>query len=231
LRRPSANDIVKLLHVHRLKDSMTDPPPDLSLRNVPLQARSRARLGRVLDAAEELLERDGADAFSTTAVARVAGVSVGSVYRFFPDKQSIVEALAVRYWSDFADLVAGVAEADEQEPVADPAVTVLSVLAAGFRARPGFLALWYGGLRTERVRDRTRDARLQIALSIERILSVHWPAAPLELRRTCAEMVVLGGDGLLREAFRRDPRGDEALLAESAVMLSSYLSRRLDPAG
>ncbi len=100
---------------------------------------------------------------------------MGSVYRFFPDKEAIVEALAVRYWSDFADLVAGVAEADALEPVADPATAVLVVLAAGFRARPGFLALWYGGLRTERVRDRTRDARQAIASSIEHILAVHWP--------------------------------------------------------
>jgi AcrR family transcriptional regulator len=209
---------------------MTENVPDLSLRNAPLQARSRARLGQVLDAAEVLLERDGAEAFSTTAVARLAGVSVGSVYRFFPDKEAIVEALAVRYWSDFADLVAGVAEADEQEPVADPAVAVISVLAAGFRARPGFLALWYGGLRTERVRDRTRDARQAIALSIELIFSVHWPAAPSDVRRLTAEMVVLGGDGLLREAFRRDPQGDAALLDESAVMLSSYIARRLEGA-
>jgi AcrR family transcriptional regulator len=182
----------------------------------------------VLDAAEDVLERDGADGFSTTAVAQMAGVSVGSVYRFFPDKAAIVEALAVRYWSDFADLVAGVAEADTLEPVADPATTVLSVLAAGFRARPGFLALWYGGLRTEQVRDRTRDARQAIAVSIERILAVHWPDAPEDTRWLTAEMVVLGGDGLLREAFRRDPQGDEALLAESAVMLSSYIARRLE---
>src|SRR5579862_8614231 len=187
---------------------MTDESPYTSLRNAPVQARSRARLGRVLDAAELVLERSGAEAFNTTAVARMAGVSVGTVYRFFPDKQAIVEALAIRYWSDFADLVAGVAEADALEPVADPAGAVIGVLAAGFRARPGFLALWYGGLRTERVRDRTRDARQAIAVSIEHIFKVHWPAAPSELRRTCAEMVVLAGDGLLREAFRRDPRGD-----------------------
>ncbi len=44
-------------------------------------------------------------------------MSVGTVYRFFPDKQTIVEALAVRYWSDFDDLVAGVAEADALEPL------------------------------------------------------------------------------------------------------------------
>jgi AcrR family transcriptional regulator len=209
---------------------LTDQPPDLSLRNAPLQARSRARLGRVLDAAEEVLERAGGEAFTTTAVARVAGMSVGSVYRFFPDKQALAEALALRYWSDFADLVAGVAEADAVEPVADPAAAVLSVLAAGFRARPGFLALWYGGLRTERVRDRTRDARQAIAGSIEQILSVHWPAAAPDTRARTAEMVVLAGDGLLREAFRRDLKGDAALLAESSVILSSYIAHRLGSA-
>src|SRR5436305_8275418 len=105
---------------------MADQPPELSLRNAPLQARSRARLGRVLDAAEEILEHGGAEAFTTTSVARAAGVSVGSVYRFFPDKEAIVEALALRYWSDFADLVAGVAEADAVYPVDDPAGAVLS---------------------------------------------------------------------------------------------------------
>jgi AcrR family transcriptional regulator len=151
------------------------------------------------------------------------------VYRFFPDRQAIVEALAVRYWSDFADLVAGVAEADELEPVADPADAVLSVLAAGFRARPGFLALWYGGLRTERVRDRTRDARQAIATSIERIFSVHWPSAAVETRILTAEMVVLAGDGLLREAFRRTPEGDARLLSEARVMLASYIAHRLEP--
>jgi AcrR family transcriptional regulator len=150
------------------------------------------------------------------------------VYRFFPDKQAIVEALAVRYWSDFADLVAGVAEADALEPVADPAEAVFSVLAAGFRARPGFLALWYGGLRTERVRDRTRDARQAIAASIEEIFAAHWPAAPAETRRVAAAMVVLAGDGLLREAFRRDPAGDEALLGEAKVMMHSYIAERLE---
>lgn len=200
----------------------------MGLRNTPLQARSRARLGRVLDAAEVVLERSGADGFTTTAVARAAGVSVGTVYRFFPDKQAIVEALAVRYWSDFADLVAGVAEADALEPMADPAEAVLSVLAAGFRARPGFLALWYGGLRTESVRDRTRDARQAIAASIGEIFAAHWPAAPAETRQLAAGMVVLAGDGVLREAFRRDPAGDDALLAEAQVMMRAYIAHRLD---
>ena len=197
------------------------------LRNPPLQDRSRRRLRRVLDAADELLAGDGAAAFTTTRVAATAGLPIGSVYRFFDDKESIVEALAIRYWRDFDDLVAGVARADERDALTDPAGTVLEALAAGFRARPGFLALWYGGLRTERVRDATRQARTAIAASIERILAVHWPDAPASSRAMAATMVVLAGDGLLREAFRRDRAGDSRLLAEGKLMLEAYLAARL----
>jgi AcrR family transcriptional regulator len=197
------------------------------LRNAPMQARSRERLRRVLDAADELLAAQGAQAFTTTRVAAQAGVPIGSVYRFFPDKEAIVEALAVRYWSDFEDLVAGVAEADAALALEDPVGEVLDVLAAGFRARPGFLALWYGGLRTERVRDATRPTREAIARWIDAIFARHWPQAGRRTRRRAAEMVVLAGDGLLREAFRRDRRGDRGVLGESKVMLKAYLAVRL----
>ena len=209
---------------------MADEPFTPPLRNVPIQARSRERLRRVLDAADELLVTDGADAFTTNRIARLAGIPVGSVYRYFPDKEAIVQALAVSYWSDFEDLVSAAAEADELDPLPDPGVVVLDALAAGFRARPGFLALWYGGLRTEEVRDATRPTRSAIARSIERILAVHWPDASDEDRATCAAMVVLAGDGLLREAFRRNAAGDERVLAESKLMLDAYIVARLGPA-
>jgi AcrR family transcriptional regulator len=204
------------------------PPSERpQLRNVPIQARSRERLRRVLDAADEVLIREGADAFTTNRIASAASIPIGSVYRYFPDKEAIVEALALRYWSDFEDLVAAAAELDECELLADPGAIVLDALAAGFRARPGFLALWYGGLRTEQVRDATRPTRSAIARSIERILATHWPAAEPDARATVARMVVLAGDGLLRETFRIDRDGDRQLLAESALMLDAYIATRL----
>jgi AcrR family transcriptional regulator len=194
---------------------------------VPTQTRSRERLRRVLDSADELLATEGAEAFTTNRIAESAGVPVGSVYRYFPDKQAIVEALALRYWSDFEDLVAAAAETDEREPLSDPGGVVLDALAAGFRARPGFLALWYGGLRTEQVRDATRPTRGAIGRSIERILTTHWPNATKQARVTVSRLVVLAGDGLLREAFRLNPQGDPQLLQESKRMLSAYIKERL----
>jgi AcrR family transcriptional regulator len=208
---------------------VTGEPNDLErkLRNVPVQARSRERLRRLLDAADEVLTVEGASAFGTTRIAAAAGVPIGSVYQFFRGKEAIVEALAVRYWSDFEDLVAAVAESDERDPLPDPGAVVIDVLAAGFRARPGFLALWYGGLRTERVRDATRPTREAISRSIARIIANHWPAAPEEARATAARMAVLAGDGLLREAFRVDRDGDADLLDESKLVLGAYLVARL----
>lgn len=206
-----------------------DDSPDLEakLRNVPTQARSRERLRRVLDAADEVLSQEGADAFTTTRIAEAAGIPVGSVYRYFPDKEAIVEALALSYWSDFEDLVAAAAEADEMTPLDDPGAVVIDALAAGFRAHPGFLTLWYGGLRTERVRGITRPTRTAIAASVARILAVHWPGASDGVRLTAARMVVLTGDGLLREAFRGSAEGDATLLAESKTMIDAYLTARL----
>jgi AcrR family transcriptional regulator len=206
---------------------MAGKDPKSGVRNVPTQARSRQRLRLVLDAAEEVLADEGAAALTTTRIAEAAGIPVGSVYHYFADKETIAEALAVRYWSDFEDLVAGVAEADEFAALEDPAATVLDTLAAGFRARPGFRALWYGGLRTERIRDATRPTRTGVARSVQRILAVHYPDADDQLRAVVAGAVVLVGDGLLREAFRLNELGDPDVLAEGKQVLGAYIAARL----
>jgi AcrR family transcriptional regulator len=199
-----------------------------ALRHPPTQGRSRARLDRVLEAAVAVLARDGAGAFTTTRIARQARLPIGAVYRFFADKHAIVEALAVRYWSELGAVLERVADQDARAPLADPVAIVLEVLAEGFRARPAFLALWYG-LRSERLRDGTRPARARFEGSVRRILKVHWPDAPEPARATVAALLVLAGDGLLREAFRRSPEGDRELLAETGAMLDAYALARLGP--
>jgi AcrR family transcriptional regulator len=205
-----------------------DSPPPV-LRNVPTQARSRRRLAAVLDAAEAVLADEGVAAFTTTRVAAAARIPVGSVYRYFEDKEGIVEALAVRFWSEFAELVDRVADADERDPLAEPGAAVLETLAAGFRTRPAFRALWYGGLRSARVRDATRPTRTAIGGSVQRILTTHWPTADPAAREAVARMLVIAGDGLLREAFRAAPNGDPQVLDESKAMLGAYIAVRLHP--
>jgi AcrR family transcriptional regulator len=203
-----------------------DPGPQ-RLRRTPQQQRSREKLRRLLDAADELLAREGASALNTVRIAEFAEMSVASLYRYFPDKEAIAEALALRYWRELADLVERVAETAEREPLADPLAAVLDALAAGFRARLGFLALWYSGHRTERVRDVTRATRHNVGDAVQRIIGVYWPDSAPELRGVVAGMSVLIGDGLLREAFRINRNGDPLVLSEGRHALRCYVIDRL----
>jgi AcrR family transcriptional regulator len=64
---------------------------------MPTQQRSRERVERMLAAAGELIARDGSDAMRMSEVAERAGVPIGSLYQFFPDKRAIIHTLAERY--------------------------------------------------------------------------------------------------------------------------------------
>ncbi|UFU14584.1 TetR/AcrR family transcriptional regulator [Curtobacterium sp. C1] len=63
------------------------------LRNDPVQARSAATLERILDAARFLAQGTGYDRFTTAHVADRAGVSIGTVYRYFPDRVAILDVI------------------------------------------------------------------------------------------------------------------------------------------
>jgi AcrR family transcriptional regulator len=66
-------------------------------RRQPRQRRARQTVEAVLDAVTRVLKRDGVDAVTTNRIAEVAGVSIGSVYQYFPDKRAIFVALHQRH--------------------------------------------------------------------------------------------------------------------------------------
>jgi AcrR family transcriptional regulator len=68
-----------------------------SARRVPRQERAQVTVEAMLDAAIKLLKRDGASAITTNRIAETAGVSIGSVYQYFPNKRSIFIALHERH--------------------------------------------------------------------------------------------------------------------------------------
>src|SRR6476469_4385478 len=67
------------------------------------QARSRLTLHRLLSAAEALLEHCGLEAATVPAIAEAAGVSVGVVYRRFPDKDALLRAVYERFFATTAE--------------------------------------------------------------------------------------------------------------------------------
>lgn len=67
------------------------------LRRKPQQIRSQQRVEEILLAAADLLVEEGYEGLSTTSIAQRAGISVGSLYQFFANKDAILQALAQRY--------------------------------------------------------------------------------------------------------------------------------------
>jgi AcrR family transcriptional regulator len=69
------------------------------------QERSRAMVETLLDATARVLVREGYDRASTNRIAAVAGVSVGSLYQYFPNKEALVAALVARHNRETLQLV------------------------------------------------------------------------------------------------------------------------------
>ena len=76
---------------------MTSKAAKTSVRRRPKQRRARQTVEAVLDAVVRLLKREGSEAITTNRIAEVAGVSIGSVYQYFPDKRAIFTALHQRH--------------------------------------------------------------------------------------------------------------------------------------
>jgi AcrR family transcriptional regulator len=66
-------------------------------RRAPAQQRSRERLERILAVASELIARKGSDQLKMSEIAELAGISIGSLYQYFPDKSAIIRTLAEHY--------------------------------------------------------------------------------------------------------------------------------------
>lgn len=81
---------------------MKPPEPP---RKAPRQARAQMTVEAILEAAARILSNDGYAAMSTNRVADLAGVSVGSLYQYFPNKDAIVTALHERHGRQIHELL------------------------------------------------------------------------------------------------------------------------------
>ena len=74
--------------------------PSISPRKQPRQLRSRRLVADILEAAVRVLARDGGHRFTTARVAEAAGISVGSLYQYFPNKEAILFRLQANEWRE-----------------------------------------------------------------------------------------------------------------------------------
>jgi AcrR family transcriptional regulator len=94
----------------------TRPRTAISPRKQPQQARSESLVATILQAAVHVLVKEGAPRFTTARVAERAGVSVGSLYQYFPNKAAILFRLQTEEWAATRALLRGILEDVRQPP-------------------------------------------------------------------------------------------------------------------
>lgn len=93
------------------------PTARISSRKQPKQARSADLVAAILDAAVQVLTREGARRFTTARVAERAGVSIGSLYQYFPNKAAILFRLQSDEWSQTSRMMRRILDDADRPPL------------------------------------------------------------------------------------------------------------------
>jgi AcrR family transcriptional regulator len=145
---------------------MRSKRPGRYVRRRPKQRRARQTVEAVLDSVVRLLKRYGSNAITTNRIAEVAGVSIGSVYQYFPDKRAIFIALHERHGREIDRLIESTLVENAASPLEDLVRALVGAMIEAHRTDPEL----YGLLLTEvpHRADGTRDfaTRLQGAFRL-----------------------------------------------------------------
>jgi AcrR family transcriptional regulator len=196
------------------------------VRRAPLQDRSQETVERILQAAGRLLGAGVSVAeLTTTRIAQEADVSVGGLYRFFPDKQGIIDAIAVRRLEEFrAKLKRDVLRAVPLSGTAFLNATVDSFVDF-LEKHPDFRTIAYGPGHI------SRDVRRQYAgpehggsQYVKEFMIDVLGAAPLPSLDLKIRVAAEAGDRLIAYAYEQeDPDYRARVIAELKALLAGYL--------
>lgn len=204
---------------------MTDRvTPRISTRKEPRQARSAGLVADILQAAAQVLAVEGAQRFTTARVAEKAGVSVGSLYQYFPNKASILFRLQTEEWRSTTELLRGILEDRSKQPLERLRATVHAFVRseceeAEMRQALGDAAPFYRDA-PEAQEPRASGTRT-VRLFMEEVL----PQAPEATRELAGDMIMmtLGAVGKRISETPRAPAEIETYANAVADMLCAYL--------
>ncbi|WP_327089933.1 TetR/AcrR family transcriptional regulator [Nonomuraea sp. NBC_01738] len=208
-----------------------------TLRRRPAQRRSVERVERMLDECAVLLDQVGYEALTTKEVARRAEVPIGTFYQFFPDKQGLVRALALRNLEAFLQRVTERIEAAVLEHWTDLVDLAIDEFVAMKRSTPGFAVLDFGEVLaapggpaiegTSHTLDAATENNVIVADRLRALTVDLLDAPPGEGLDRALLVAVEATDAVLKLAFRKRADGDPELIAECKQLVRRYLSDHL----
>lgn len=197
--------------------------PQKIQRRLPLQARAHATVDAVLEATARIVRRHGIAALTTNLIAERAGISVGTLYGYFPDKASIVTALARRILAE--DRVA-IRAAISRDEAGAPIRSLLRTLIALHR-KDGALrrAVMSAHIGAGGGREHNEQVERVVAMVVERLPTLPGGTPLDRLRLFIATRAAVGvARALVEETALRDLE-DAAVEDELVRLIEGYLQQ------
>ncbi|MBI3724109.1 TetR/AcrR family transcriptional regulator [bacterium] len=196
-------------------------------RKNPTQARSRARVERILEAAAQVVQEKGYDGATTNAIARRARTSIGSLYQFFPNKAALMHALALRYTDELRGLLGrALVPGVTALPWPQLVERIIDAFAEFHHTRAGFRAVWYGGHVSAELLACAFEAGRDIAASAEPLLVRLAPSLPAKDRALVARVATETVGALLILSVQAESQAHaDRVIDEAKKVVVSYLAR------
>ena len=194
----------------------------VELRTVPVQQRSNQRMQNLLDAAAGIIATEGIDAVTTTSVAYKSGSSVGVIYRYFPNIDSLLRTLAQRNLQRYLALVEEGSDKTPAEPWSSWDLTLDSFVEM-CRSEPSFRQLGFGDIINDRFLDNEVSNNTVVAKAFAGMVSETHSVPVTDDMLFHIEAAVWMGDALMKRAFRSDPLGEERFVEEARRFIGNYL--------
>lgn len=192
------------------------------MRKEPKQARSRATVDAIVVAATRVLGQRGWSAFTTNEVAAVAGVSIGSLYQYFPDKLSLADAIRRRHFDEVLDALRRVA-VSETTLDEDAASLVLGMLAVHGAYPALHRALLEEVPRGEGSRAGAADFERQYLRCFKWVITKHRGRRGPRRDDMAAHGLASALEGAVHGAALAQLQDSPALKAELVALVSGYL--------
>jgi AcrR family transcriptional regulator len=204
-------------------------PGSYVLRRVPTQDRASAQVERILDAAcLEVTER-GYDGASTSSIAKRAQIAVGSVYRYFPDKRALMQAVERRNQTRYGEAVRrGLETVRDWRQAVDVTMDTFREM---HRTDPGFRAVALSGLGDPDLETRPGEFDDQHAVEFCYLLIERFDARDSDAFRQAVSLVITMGESVAHLADRLEPPADAEVLRTGLDALYEVLAPHLPDHG
>jgi len=182
----------------------------------------------MLDACAEILDESGYEGLSTTRIAQRAGVAIGSVYQFFPDKRAVAQALALRNLEQFGERIGALLAAGSMDRWSATVGRAIDIFVEMHRTVPGFRILRFGDVADLHLLDDSADNNAVVAQRLRELIVQSTGVADTPRLERAFSIAVESADALIKMAFRREPDGDDQVIDEAKELIQNYLSTYLD---